>query len=153
MNLKLGKAILATGLIAGAFDGMAAVISFQIKGGKDPMVVFKFIASGVFGKEALSGGWPMAMTGLIFHLCIAIIWTMLFFFAYERFKINTLNWMLSGVLYGMVVWVGMNKIVVPLSNTPPLQQSAAGMITGAIVLMVCIGLPVSYGAKKFFINT
>jgi len=92
----------------------------------------------------------MALVGLLFHLCIAIIWTFLFFALYERFKINKLNWGLAGIGYGIIVWIGMNEIVLPLSNTSPLPQSAMSIITGAVILMICIGLPISYGARKHY---
>jgi hypothetical protein len=151
--MKKSKLIITTGLIAGILDGLAAVISFMLKGGKDPQVIFKFIASAIFGNPALSGGVEMVFAGVIFHLCIAMIWTILFFSFYERFKIYALNWIAAGLWYGVVVWVCMNGIVVPLSNASPISHTALSVAIGVTVLMVCIGLPISYGAKKYFQNT
>lgn len=147
---NLPKVILVTGLIAGLLDGAAAVIQYLSAGRKDPVKIFNFIASGVFGKEAFSGGLPMATLGFIFHMIIATIWVTIFFFLYPRLRLYTKNWMAVGLAYGVIVWLGMNLIVVPLSNTPPMQRTPSGMIIGTIILMLCIGLPCAYSAKKYF---
>lgn len=144
------KFILVTGLLAGVLDGLAAMASYMIKGGKNPQVIFKFIASGILGKSAMSGGTEIVLLGVILHLCIALGWTILFFTFYERLKIFVLNWVVTGLLYGVIVWICMNGIVLPLSNVNPLTHSFASVFIGVSVLMVCIGLPVSYGAKKNF---
>jgi len=149
MNKKV-TVILTTGLLAGVLDGLGAIANYSLKGGKNPEVIFKFIASGVFGKSAMAGGLEMILSGVIFHLCIAIIWTALFFTLYQRFKINKVNWALAGVVYGIVVWIGMNGIVLPLSNTNPLPHSASNIAIGIIILMLCIGLPISNSARKYF---
>jgi hypothetical protein len=64
--------ILKAGLIVGTLDILAAFIQYAIKTGKNPTVVLKFIASGVFGKEAFNGGTMMNVYGLIFHFVIAL---------------------------------------------------------------------------------
>lgn len=147
---SLTHAILFAGLIAGILDGTAAVVSFLAKGGKDPIKIFNFIASGIFGPAGLQGGMPMAFAGLVFHMCIATIWAAIYFFIYPRITCPSKNWVVSGLLYGIFVWIGMNLVVVPLSNTPAMGKTVQGMITGTIILMLFIGLPVAYLASKHF---
>jgi hypothetical protein len=146
----LTKTVIITGLIAGVLDATGAIIHYLSVGRKDPVRIFNFIASGVFGKDALTGGLPFAFLGLIFHLIIATIWATIFFFLYPRLRLYTKNWIVVGLLYGIAVWIGMNLIVVPLSNTPPMTRTPSGMIIGAIVLMICIGLPCAYSASRYF---
>ena len=62
------KAILKTGLIAGTLDILAAIV---ILAKMNAVGVLQYVASGVFGKEAFSGGTTMAIAGLIFHYIIA----------------------------------------------------------------------------------
>ncbi len=79
------KRILITGLVAGTFDGLAAIIHLSILG-KDPIRVFNFIASGVFGKAAYTGGLSMILAGIAFHYIIATIWTFIYFMIYPKIK-------------------------------------------------------------------
>ena len=143
------KYILLAGIIAGLLDALGAIVTFLIRGGKDPVKIFNFIASGIFGSKALSGGTGYAVLGFIFHLSIATIWTTIFFIATPYIKSLTKNWWLSGLGYGVFVWMGMNLVVVPLSNTPSMPFRLSGMIIGVFVLMICIGLPISYFAYRF----
>jgi hypothetical protein len=145
------KPILLAGLVAGVLDGLAAVISVYLANGRGPEVVFKFVASGVFGsKAAFAGGAEMVIAGLIFHMLIATIWAAIFYFLYPVIRKARLNKVIVGLLYGIVVWMGMNLVVVPLSNTPPMPHTITGMLKGAAILMVCIGLPVSLIIGSYF---
>lgn len=137
------KTILLTGLLVGTLDGVAAILLYLIKGGNKVEIVFKFIASGVFGKAAFSGGAEMMLFGIVFHYIIATGWTLLFFLLYPKILPSWKNKYLSGILYGIFVWLMMNKVVVPLSNTPSINQSLSGNIVGILIIIIAVGLPVS----------
>ncbi len=142
------KRILITGLVAGTFDGLAAIIHLSILG-KDPIRVFNFIASGVFGKAAYTDGLSMILAGIALHYIIATIWTFIYFMIYPKIKAPG-SWVVSGLIYGVVVWAGMNLIVLPLSNIPPLPFTVTKAVIAALILMLCIGLPISFSASKYF---
>lgn len=144
------KPLFLTALLAGTLDGLAAVIMYCAKTGKDPMNVFRYIASGVFGSDAFAGGTTMAIWGIVFHFIIALGWTVLFFVVASRTSVLTKHWPLSGVVYGVVVWLAMSQIVVPLSRVPASTGSAdwSGMIRAALILIVCVGLPIAYGCAR-----
>ena len=146
----IAKAIVVAGLVAGTLDGLGAILTFLLRGGKDPVKIFNFIASGVFGESGLKGGTTMALAGLIFHLCIATIWAAFYFIIYPKVTVLAKSWVASGLSYGIVVWLGMNLVVVPLSSTPPLPMGVQGVIVGSVVLMICVGLPISFLARKFY---
>ncbi len=149
---KLPNAILLTGLVAGILDGAAAVISFIIKTGKDPAIVFKYIASAIVGKTAYTTpGWSMVGLGVILHFAIAFIFTILFYFLYARIKWIGKNKVLAGILYGVVVWVIMNQLVVPMimAAQPPFVLKNA--ITSMLILICFIGIPVSLMANKHYL--
>src|SRR5690349_4085736 len=98
------KPILLAGLVAGVLDGLAAVLSTYLLSGKGPEVVWKFVASGVFGsKTAFAGGTEMVMAGLIFHMCIAMIWAIIFYFLYPIIRKAGMNKVVIGLLYGIFV--------------------------------------------------
>ena len=61
------RLILSAGLLVGILDGIAAIISYLVKGGKHPEKIFHFIASAVFGSTALKGGTDMLIAGIAFR--------------------------------------------------------------------------------------
>jgi len=144
------KVILWTGLLAGTLDGLAAALLYFIRTGKNPMVVYRFIASGVFGSEALSGGLSMGLIGIFFHYTIAMGWTIVFFTACTRLPVLLKNRIAVGITYGIFVWLMMNLVVIPLSRVPPSPVTLSGVVTGAFVLIICIGLPISFMANKYY---
>lgn len=48
--------ILRSGLLVGTLDITAASVQYYARTGKSPLNVLRFVASGVFGQAALSGG-------------------------------------------------------------------------------------------------
>lgn len=141
--------ILKAGLLVGTLDITAACLNTWIVAGKGPEVVLKFVASGVFGREeAFAGGWGMAAMGLLFHYLIALSFTWFFFRIFPKVKTWVPNWILLGVLYGVFVWVVMNRLVVPLSNTPKGPFNLQSALINAGILIVCIGLPLAYMASR-----
>ncbi len=145
--MKISK-IIAAGLLVGTLDISAACLQYYIKTGKSPENVLKFVASGVFGKEAFTGGLLMSLCGLLFHFLIAFCFTTFFFFIYPRLKFLSFNVFLTAVLFGVFTWTVMNRIVLPLSYTPPIPFTWASAAIAAGILTLCIGLPLSIIAKK-----
>src|ERR1700752_2827625 len=110
--------ILQAGLIAGTLDILSAFAYYYIKSGKTNfLVIFKFIASGIFGKDAGTGGTAMILSGLILHYAIAFSFTIFFFWLYPKVSLMSKNRIVTGIVYGLFVWSVMNLVVVPLSNT------------------------------------
>ena len=135
-------------LIAGTLDILAACISYMIKTGKNPVRVLEYVASGAFGKPALGGGPMYAVAGLLFHFLNAFIFTVIFYYAWPVFRLVK-NRIVMGVIYGILVWLAMNLVVVPLSNTPKGPFSWSGAIQGALILIVCIGIPIAWIVGKY----
>jgi hypothetical protein len=144
--------IFQAGLIAGTLDAIAAINNYIINtNGGNPLKVFRFIASGIFGKEATEKDMvAMAFLGLQLHFLIAISFATFFFLIYPRIKILAKNIIISGVLFGIFVWLVMNKIVVPLSNTPKLPFDITQMFVGIAILVLAVGLPIALLAKKYY---
>jgi hypothetical protein len=145
-NQNLVKAIVLTGLLAGTLDITSAMLVSQVY----PLPIGRFIATGIFGREALSGGVGMGIFGLFLHYVIAFIWTIIFFVAYPRLSILSRNKVIVGLAYGIVVWIGMNLIVVPMSNVTRRPMQVKGVLINASILMVMIGLPISIMAHRYY---
>ena len=75
-----------TGLLAGLLDAVAAVLLFLARGNKDPRILFRYIASAVYGKAAFAEGNSMVFMGLLFHFLIAMSWVAIYFFLHAHFS-------------------------------------------------------------------
>src|SRR6267154_65435 len=144
--------ILLTGLLVGTLDAAAAVIQFIIPTWRNPVRIFEYIASGVFGTNAFSGGPVMSVLGLLFHYFIATAWTSLFFTLYPRIPWLAKNRVAGGLVYGVFIWLMMNMVIVPLSNVPHFPVRVSGAAIGMAILMIVVGLPISFRANRYYLK-
>jgi hypothetical protein len=144
MHTVINKKSIKAGLIAGSLDITAACIQYYIKTGKGPAGVLKFVASGLFGKAAFTDGMIMPLAGLCFHFVVAFCFTFFFFWLTNKFPALLKTKVLTGICYGIFIWAVMNKIVLPLSNTPPVPFKIMNAIIAASILIVCIGIPLAF---------
>jgi len=150
LNKNFLKTIALAGFLDGTLDIIAALTNFYIKTGKDPLIVLKYIASAVFGKEAYSGGNIMAAWGLLLHFLIAFIWTIFFFLIYPKLKILSFNRIVTGIVFGIFIWVVMNRVVVPMSKASVGAFDLKQAIIAVLILIGAIGLPLSFIAHKYY---
>jgi hypothetical protein len=147
---QLLRSAALTALVAGGLDIAAAMIKFYSSTGKDPLIVLRFIASGVMGKEAMAGGLTTAAYGLGLHAVIAFGWTFLFFLSIPQWRRFVPRIPLQGILYGIMVWCGMNLVVLPLSSVTQRPFDTIDAVSGILILIACIGMPVAYSAQRFY---
>jgi hypothetical protein len=149
-NNGFWRTIFWSGLLAGTLDIGAALGHYYLKTGKDPMRVMNFIASGVFGTRAFTGGTSMIFWGFLFHFMIAYAITIVFFLLYPRLSILSWNVAVTAVILGIAAWLATNLVIVPLSRTPDIKSGTEQVITGMAILVLCIGLPLSIMAKRYY---
>ena len=147
---SLFKTILLAGVIAGALDAAAAIIDFYIATGNGPVRIFVYIASGVFGKENGMSTQSMAIFGVLFHFLIAIIFSAFYFWIYPAIQFLHRNKLIDAFLYGIFIWLVMNLLVVPLSITHIWTFQLMKVLKSAIILIVCVGIPVTFMADSFY---
>ena len=143
------RAIFWIGLLAGALDITENLVFNQFRG-ISPWRVFQYIASGLIGMKSFRSGWSSVALGVVVHYAIALTWTALFFIAALKFPTITRRSFLSGVVYGCVVYLFMNFIVLPFSGVPhpPAAITIASRINAVLALIFCIGLPISLLTRK-----
>jgi hypothetical protein len=145
--LAIGK----SGFISGTLDILTAVAVYVwILGKTTASKLLQGIASGVFGKKAFEGGTRMAISGLFLHYLIAFIFAISYFIVYPMFPPIKKNWVVSGLVYGMGVWVVMNLMVRPLVFPGTPIPSWDAIVLGMAILMVMIGLPVAYFTHDYY---
>jgi len=143
--------ILWVGFLVGLLDISAAFIQFSIKNpGKNPLIVLRYIASAVFGKERAYSQDSMIFFGALFHFVIAYSFTTVFFLLYPHIRFLSKSRLLTGILYGLIIWTIMNRVVVPQTKIvqQPFQLKNAAIAAG--ILIVAIGIPLSYLAYRFY---
>jgi hypothetical protein len=151
---SLVKIILLAGLIAGALDITAACVNAYINNPKvTPDLVLRGVASGVFGPQARTGGNEMIFFGLLFHFIIATGFAALFVLLSQKLRFLTKHFVISGLIYGIVVWAIMSLVVVPLSQVtaPPIWKRFVWnkALVQVLILMFMIGLPIAWVTKHY----
>jgi hypothetical protein len=144
------KAVVFAWLLAGTLDISAAVIYYPLTSGVRVATLLQGIVSGVLGNKAFMGGLETAALGLALHYLIALIWTLIFLLAFRRSKGLRTHLFLVGMAYGVLVWIVMNTIVLPLSNVQQAPFSLPQAVVGAVILMFCIGLPIAMILGKYY---
>ena len=143
-TLAIFRTILWIGLVAGTLDIAENLVFSQVRG-VTPWRVFQYIASGLIGGQAFQRGWASVLLGVALHYIIALIWTAAFYVIARKFTIVMRRPVLSGLIYGVVVYLIMNFVVAPLSGVPhPLRPvTLVSRINAVLALLLCIGLPIS----------
>jgi hypothetical protein len=141
--------LLLTGLLAGLLDAVAATLLFLARGNKDPRVLFKYIASAVYGKDAFTRrGESMFFMGLLFHFLIAMGWVAIYFFLHAQMPWLGRHPLAAAIGYGILVWIVMNLVVVPNSRAAARPFSLLFAFINVVILILTIGLPAAYLAGR-----
>ncbi|MFH6988865.1 DUF1440 domain-containing protein [Flavobacterium collinsii] len=146
------KTILTAWLVAGTLDVTAAITVYAFILQKTTAIkLLQSIASGVFKKEAYSGGSIMALFGLGFHYLIALSFAWLYFIIYPYLPFLKKSAVVSGFLYGIFVWIIMNLIVLPIAfPVLPEKHLDFPLFLSMLILMFCIGLPIAFITRKYY---
>src|SRR5262245_55938758 len=109
--------ILAGGFAAGVLD-LVAASGQTLMGGGNLLRLGQRIASGWLGNASYEGGVATAALGYASHFLIATIWATVFVLAAQRIRFLFAAPLASGPLYGVLVWLMMRYVVLPLSAYP-----------------------------------
>lgn len=142
--------ILIGGLVAGAFDITAACINGGLSG-RSPIWIFQSVAGGLFGRGTFQGGLKTAVIGLILHFFIATMATTVYFVASSFLPFLRKQAIICGPLYGIVVYLFMYSVVLPLSalKFKFFNQAGTAIATGILIHIFCVGLPIALIVRKF----
>jgi hypothetical protein len=144
------RIIVIAGLVAGTLDITAAIIIYQLP----PVRMFHHIASGAFGREAaINGGGLTAACGLFFHYFIAFSWTLLYVTLYPYIRKINAKFYVTGILYGPLIWLVMNCVVLPLSKIEMSRFDWNKMSLGMTILIFAIGIPIAWITEYYYRRT
>jgi hypothetical protein len=112
--LSPGRTILLGGLVIGTLDILWAITMTVIKGGT-VISVLQSIAGGLLGAATNDGGAKTAALGLVIHYFIATTVMTVYYLASRKLPALARKPWVFGPLYGIMVYVFMYQVVLPLS--------------------------------------
>ena len=144
------KAILAGGLIGGAFDITFACVTWAFRG-VAPIRIGQSVASGLLGRDAATaGGVATGLLGFALHFGMALIMAAVYYAAATRIPLLVKRALWCGPIYGLGLYLTMNYIVLPLSaigrhgGTGPLYL----VIPEILVHMFLVGLTIALFTRR-----
>ena len=148
-SLSPARAILYGTLVVGTLDILDALIFFGFLGAP-PIRIFHSIAAGLLGRDAArAGGLPTAFLGGFLHYFIAFGIVVTYYVASRKISFLTRRPWISGAVYGVLVYLFMNLVVLPLSAVqgggfpPPF----AILLNGVLIHIFGVGLPSAFFAR------
>jgi hypothetical protein len=146
-NGLLRPILLAT-LVAGTLDILAAIGLTLFYAG-DPMNMLRGVGSGPI-PGATQWGSAGSILGLAVHFALMAIMVTVYMIAADRrpmLRTKPLQW---GVIYGLITYVVMNLIVVPLRFPAAFPPSPRGVATQLFCHIVLVGIPIAWIAARHF---
>lgn len=126
--------------VSGALDILFAMILTMTIGKGDIPAMLRFVASGPF-PQAPEWGGPGAVLGLLVHFTLMAIMATIFVLATRQYPAILQSPVKWGVIYGLITYVAMNWIVVPLRFDSPLPPKPISIATQLFAHIVLVGIP------------
>ena len=146
-NSEAFRAILTAGLVVGALDISSAFVIWWQRG-----VVarrgLQGIAAGLLGANSYDGGLLTAGLGLSLHFFVAFVVVSIFYLASRRIEFLTIHPVLSGVLYGIGVYIVMYWFVLPTAF-PTFRHRLWNELLAIAIHISLIGLPCALIVRRY----
>jgi hypothetical protein len=142
------KFVLAGGLVAGTLDIVYACVFWALKADVPVQRILQSVAAGLLGKESFQGGASAAALGLGLHYFIATSMSVVYYLVARRWVVLWQQPVLYGGAYGVLLYVIMNYVVVPLSAAGPGSKNALWIGLSVLVHICLIGMPIALFARR-----
>ena len=140
------RTIALAGVIVGILDITSAFVIATIRG-VGSMRMLQGITSGLIGARSFEGGLATAAFGLAIHFLIAFTVVTIFYLASRQIVFLTNHAVISGILYGIAVYLFMYWIVIRLIF-PNAHPSLSRDVTAILVHISLIGLPTALIVRR-----
>lgn len=137
------------GLVVGILDALFAFTFYGLILGVKPLRIFQSVAAGLLGSEAFSGGVKTFLLGLLLHFVVASCIATVYYLASMKLPILLHHAVVSGLIYGMIAYLGMKFVVTPLSAIGPRPMPRPSIfLTEIIGHAFLVGLPIALLARR-----
>jgi hypothetical protein len=138
-NSGVLRTILAAGLVVGVLDISSAFIIWWQRG-VGARRGLQGIAAGLLGASSFDGGLVTAGLGLALHFFVAFVVVTIFYLASRKIEFLAIHPVVSGVLYGIGVYIVMYWFVLP-ATFPTFRHRLGNDLLAVAIHISLIGLP------------
>ena len=139
-------AVVVGGLAVGVLDLTYAILVYSPA---KPILIPQTIASGVLGMKSYSGGGQTAALGVVLHFVIALSAAAVYYLASRKVAFLLERTVLSGLIYGALVYLFMHVIVLPLSAVPKGDMPFIYQACEFVEHWFCVGLPIALSVRHY----
>jgi uncharacterized membrane protein YagU involved in acid resistance len=139
------------GLFIGIFDLLFAFTFYGLILKAPALRIFQSVAAGVLGRTAaIEGGVRTFLLGILLHFVVATCIATVYYLISLVLPFVLRHAVPSGLVYGMIAYLGMNYVVIPLSKIGPRTTSKPAWIFLVEIIghAVLVGLPPALLARR-----
>ena len=140
-------AIVTAGLIVGVLDISSALVIWWTRGVALQRGL-QGIAAGLLGSKSYEGGTATASLGLALHFFVAFVVVLIFYLASRKIPFLTKQPLVSGVSYGIGVYIVMYWFVLPTAFSTFRHRLSNELLAFAIHICL-IGLPTAFIVRRY----
>ncbi len=139
-------AIFVGGLLVGVLDLTYAILVYSPR---KPILIPQTIASGILGNRAYDGGAQTAVLGVVLHFFIAFGASTVYYLISRKLLFLIRHSILSGLIYGGLVYLFMHLIVLPLSAAPHGPMPFIYQACEFVEHWFCVGLSIALSVRRY----
>ena len=141
------RTILNAGLVVGVLDISSAFIIWWQRG-VGARRGLQGIAAGLLGASSFDGGLVTAGFGLALHFFVAFVVVTIFYLASRKIEFLVIHPVVSGVLYGIGVYIVMYWFVLPTAF-PTFRHRLGNDLLAVAIHISLIGLPCALIVRRY----
>jgi len=141
------RAILMAGLVVGVLDISSAFVIWWQRG-VGARRGLQGISAGLLGASSFDGGLVTAGLGLALHFFVAFVVVSIFYLASRKIEFLTIHPVVSGVLYGIGVYIVMYWFVLPMAF-PTFRHRMGNELLAVAIHISLIGLPCALIVRRY----
>ena len=145
------RAIVTAGVVVGILDISSAFVIWWQRGVALQRGL-QGIAAGLLGTKSYEGGMATAALGLALHFFIAFVVVSIFYLASRKVPFLMKQPFVSGVFYGIGVYIVMYWIVLPAAFSTFRHRPSNELLELAIHICL-IGLPTAFIVRRYAVVT
>jgi hypothetical protein len=138
------SAIVAGGLLAATIDIGSAVLITGRSAGR----ILQTIAGGLLGKAAFAAGASSMLLGLALQEVMGLIIAAIYVVGTRGLPGLRHRWLSSGIAYGVVIFIVMNYVVVPLSAWHHVPHFSSSELLANLLAMLLFGLIIAFFGRR-----
>jgi len=138
-------------VLVGIFDLVFAFTFYGLILKAPALRIFQSVAAGVLGRQAaIEGGSRTFLLGIVLHFVVATCIATVYYLISLVLPVVLRYAIPSGLIYGMIAYLGMNYIVIPLSEIGRRTTSKPAWIFTVEIIghAFLVGLPLALVARR-----